>query len=34
MGQTMQEISQGGARGLEVISLAECRNIYDAGVAQ
>jgi hypothetical protein len=28
----ISDISVGGARGLEVISLAECRNIYDAGV--
>lgn len=30
---TMTEIGKGGARGLEVISLAECRNISDTGVS-
>ena len=28
----MHDIGKGGARGLEVISLAECRNIFDAGI--
>lgn len=28
----MEEISQGGARGLEVISLAECKGILDEGI--
>jgi hypothetical protein len=31
---TLKDISAGGARGLEILSLAECRNITDSGVAQ
>ena len=31
--QLMQDVSVGGARGLEVISLAECKNITDRGVS-
>jgi len=29
----MKEISLGGTRGLEVLSLAECRNITDTGIS-
>eukprot|EP00347_Sterkiella_histriomuscorum_P009893 403339469 len=29
---TMKEVSQGGAYGLQVISLAECKNINDSGI--
>mmetsp|Transcript_32646 Transcript_32646/g.31860 ORF Transcript_32646/g.31860 Transcript_32646/m.31860 type:complete len:133 (-) Transcript_32646:636-1034(-) len=32
MEMMVKEISQGGAQGLEVISLSECRNIFDTGV--
>lgn len=30
----MLEMSKGGAHGLEVISLAECKNVTDEGVVQ
>ena len=30
----LSNVAQGGARGLEVISLAECKNITDTGVIQ
>ena len=29
----MDEVSRGGARGLQVLSLSECKSITDAGVA-
>ena len=29
-----QRISRGGLRGLQVLSLAECRNLSDAGIAK
>jgi hypothetical protein len=32
--QIMEQVGQGGARGLEVISLAECKNINDNGISQ
>ena len=31
---TLKEIGEGGARGLEVLSLAECRNITDTGITK
>lgn len=30
----IKDVSVGGARGLEILSLAECRNIFDTGVIQ
>ena len=30
--KNLRSISKGGTRGLEVLSLAECRNIYDTGI--
>lgn len=33
MHQIVTDISIGGARGLEVLSLAECRNVFDAGIS-
>ena len=32
MSKTLKEIGEGGVRGLEVLSLAECRNISDQGI--
>ena len=34
MVQTIKDINQGGAYGLEVISLAECKNINDSGISK
>ena len=34
MSKTLEDISYSGVRGLEVLSLAECRNISDAGITQ
>lgn len=34
MVQTIQDIGVGGAHGLEIISLAECKNINDVGITQ
>jgi len=34
MNRALKRIGKGGTRGLEVLSLSECRNIYDAGVVQ
>ena len=32
MTKTLKDIGEGGVRGLEILSLAECRNISDLGV--
>lgn len=34
MKQIIADISYGGARGLEILSFAECRSISDLGMSQ
>lgn len=34
MKNILYDISYGGARGLEILSLAECRSITDIGITQ